>query len=124
MNVSNEKIYQDIEKEINRARKLFPKNLDLYAALGEEFGEVSKALIQHKHEHKKEVTHEDIYEELIQTAVMCIRLASEGDPNFPYDPESGSKGREWNQYIINPYEEKDSKWKIALIQKMKQLFLN
>lgn len=34
----------------------------------------------------------------IQAAVMAIRVATEGDPSFPYHPESGYRRRKWEGY--------------------------
>ena len=104
MSVSNHNVMCDITAELNRARGQFPGNEDMSHALIEEVGELSQALIQHKHEPGKGKTHEDIYKEAIQVAVMAIRVASEGDPNFPYHPESGYRGRAWPGYVPNPQD--------------------
>jgi hypothetical protein len=96
--VSNYNVLADIEAELNRARSKFPSNEDILPALMEEVGELAQALIQHKHEPHKNKTHVDIYNEAIQTAVMAIRIASEGDPNFPYHPKSGYRGPNWEGY--------------------------
>jgi len=81
----------DLENEIYKARTKFPENEDLYYALGEEFGELGEALIQHKHDNVKGKTDGDIYKEAIQTACVAIRIATEGDKHFPYDPPTGYK---------------------------------
>jgi hypothetical protein len=100
VNVSNQDIFADIGAELGRARSKFPSNEDQLVALGEEFGELSKALLQQKHEPDKGVTQEDIYAEAVQVAAMAIRVASEGDSSFPhYDPESGYRGCAWAGYL-------------------------
>jgi len=98
--VSNYNIIADIEAELTRARAKFPDNTDVLPALTEEVGELNQALIQHKHEPCKQKTHEHIYQEAVQVAVMAIRVATEGDPNFPYHPESGYRGKNWKGYQI------------------------
>lgn len=95
---------RDIKVELKKAREKFPLSTDSLPALMEEVGELSQSLLQHKHEPNKGQTHENIYAEAIQVAVMAIRIATEGDRNFPYHPESGSKGRDWDQYAPNPGE--------------------
>ena len=70
-----------IDTEIAAARKKFPAGDLLHAAMVEELGEATQALLdQH---HGKPVASRDIYYELIQTAAMVVRLAQEGDPQFP-----------------------------------------
>ena len=96
--VSNCNVWADIEAELNRARSKFPNSVDCLPALTEELGELSQAMLQQKHEPEKGKTHEDIYAEAVQTAVMAIRVATEGDPNFKYHPESGYRGKEWEGY--------------------------
>lgn len=74
--------------EIKRAREKFPSNEDLLPALTEEVGELSQALIQQKHEPIKGIKNCDVFDEAIQTACVAIRIATEGEPNFPlYKPK-------------------------------------
>jgi hypothetical protein len=96
--VNNHNVFCDIENELKNARLLFPDNVDVLPALTEEVGELNQAIIQQKHQPKKNKTHENIYQEAIQVAVMAIRVATEGDPNFPYHPESGYRGKNWDGY--------------------------
>lgn len=97
--ISNLNIFAEIDAELTKAREKFPNNRHMAHALIEEAGEVSQALIQQDLEPKKNKTHEDIFKECIQTAVMAIRLATEGDSTFPkYDPESGYLGKNWEGY--------------------------
>ena len=90
--IANYHILGDVEAELNKARGAFPDPVDSLPALVEEVGELSQALLQHKHQPLKNITHRDIYNEAIQVAVMAIRVASEGDPNFTYEPVKGYKG--------------------------------
>lgn len=84
--VSNETIVDDILDELANARNKFSSNEDVLPALTEEVGELNQSILELKHEPQKGKTHADVYKEAIQVAVMAIRVASEGDPNFTYDP--------------------------------------
>lgn len=87
--VSVKSIITDIMEELAQARRKFPSNEDVLPALTEEVGELNRAMLQQKHEPAKGRTHRDIYNEAKQTAVMAIRVMTEGDPNFPYHPATG-----------------------------------
>lgn len=66
------KILNDINDERNRQDILHPQNLNLdkrYVTLGEEFGEVGTALLNDDKE--------NLYEELIQVAAVCVRMAEQ-----------------------------------------------
>lgn len=77
----------DTKLEAVGARAKF-SNIDLAHAMTEEFGEIIKALLDQKQ--KKKVISEEIYKECVQAAAMAMRLATEGDPNFPdYVPPKG-----------------------------------
>ena len=80
----------DMKSETINARSKF-SNVDLALALTEEFGEIIKALLDQKQ--KKRGTSSDIYNECVQAAAMAMRLATEGDPNFPdyVPPQSGKE---------------------------------
>lgn len=71
-------IHDRITAELARAVKKFPTwptdPLHALAVLGEEFGELTKVMLQHTYEQHKGVTLQDIEEEAIQTAAMAIRL--------------------------------------------------
>ena len=83
-----------IDYEIARERKKFPQSNLLHAALVEELGEATQALLNQYHGDK--TPSRDIYKELIQTAAMVIRLAQEGDPQFPlFQPAPGITRRNW-----------------------------
>lgn len=74
-----EKIIDDVLSELQRATVKFPTwptdPLHALAVLGEEYGELTKAMLQHTYEPHKGVTRQGIREEAIQTAAMALRLA-------------------------------------------------
>lgn len=65
--------------EIDFARRKFSSNWALLAALGEELGELSEALVEGKPAHQ-------VFHEAIQVAAVAIRVATEGDAQFSYAP--------------------------------------
>lgn len=72
-----------IENELKRARTKFPSNAHLLAALTEETGEVAKALLENQPR--------NTVKEAIQTAVVAIRIAEEGDSDFPKNPSQSAQ---------------------------------
>lgn len=72
-------VEQLVQAELARAVEKFPTwptdPLHALAVLGEEFGELTKAMLQHTYEPHKGVTAQDIRDEAIQTAAMALRLA-------------------------------------------------
>lgn len=98
-------VEQLVQAELARAVAKFPTwptdPLHALAVLGEEFGELTKAMLQHTYEPHKGVTAQDIHDEAIQTAAMALRLAmslpcyqyrkapqhSQGGDNLPDDYE-------------------------------------
>jgi NTP pyrophosphatase (non-canonical NTP hydrolase) len=98
-------VEQLVQAELAHAVAKFPTwptdPLHALAVLGEEFGELTKAMLQHTYEPHKGVTAEDIRDEAIQTAAMALRLAmslpcyqyrrapqhSQGADNLPDDYE-------------------------------------
>jgi hypothetical protein len=66
--------------EIQAAREKFPETEHLHAAFQEETGEVAKALFEIE---RGEETYEGYLAECVQAAAMAMRLATEGDPDFP-----------------------------------------
>ncbi len=70
-----------LRAELDFAREYFPSSQYLLAALVEEVGELSQALIDHA---RGDQTQEKVFEEAIQVAAMAIRVAMEGDLSFPY----------------------------------------
>lgn len=98
-------VEQLVQAELARAVAKFPTwptdPLHALAVLGEEFGELTKAMLQHTYEPHKGVTAQDIRDEAIQTAAMALRLAmslpcyqyrkaqqhNQGSDNLPDDYE-------------------------------------
>jgi NTP pyrophosphatase (non-canonical NTP hydrolase) len=71
-------IVAEIRAELELATQKFPKwptdPLHALAILGEEFGELNKAMLQLTYESHKS-SHEQVFNEAIQTAAMAVRLA-------------------------------------------------
>jgi NTP pyrophosphatase (non-canonical NTP hydrolase) len=71
-------IIEEVMAELRRATVKYPTwpsdPLHALAVLGEEFGELTKAMLQMTYEPEK-ATVEEVREEAIQTAAMAIRLA-------------------------------------------------
>ena len=65
--------------ELQSARSKFPRNQHMLAALVEEVGELSKALLESS-------PNEEVLSEAIQVATMAIRIATEGDASMQYNP--------------------------------------
>lgn len=80
--VNFERVVYCIQTELRFARQKFPGNKLMLAALVEEVGELSKALIDHS---RGKDTASHVFEEAVQVAAMAIRLAQEGDSEFPYE---------------------------------------
>lgn len=82
-------IEQEVQAELARAVAKFPTwptdPLHALAVLGEEFGELTKAMLQFTYEPHKKVTRADIRAEAIQTAAMALRLAM-SLPVYDYAP--------------------------------------
>lgn len=82
-------IEQQVQAELARAVAKFPTwptdPLHALAVLGEEFGELTKAMLQFTYEPNKKVTRMDIRAEAIQTAAMALRLAM-SLPLYDYKP--------------------------------------
>ena len=95
--------FDEILKEVQRATVKFPTwptdPLHALAVLGEEFGELTKAMLQHTYEPEKS-TLEDVHEEAIQTAAMALRLVKSLNV-YEY-----RKGFQHVQAILNREQEK------------------
>ena len=76
---SQAQVLKDVSEELSRATAKFPTwptdPFHALAVLGEEFGELTKAVLQHTYEPNKNVTQVDIRIEAIQTAAMALRWA-------------------------------------------------
>lgn len=75
--------HQRVAAELKAAIEKFPKWAnDMYHALaviGEEYGELQKAVVQYNYEPEKKVTIEDIRSEAIQTICMLHRFLNSLD---------------------------------------------
>lgn len=84
-------VQDQVFAELARATSKFPTwptdPLHALAVLGEEFGELTKAMLQHTYEPHKGVTPQDIRDEAIQTAAMALRLAMSLD-RYEYTPQA------------------------------------
>lgn len=84
-----DEVIAQVRAELDRATRKFPTwptdPLHALAVLGEEFGELTKAMLQFTYEPHKNVTRMDIRSEAIQTAAMALRLAM-SLPVYDYAP--------------------------------------
>ena len=71
----NEATLCDLAEELCAARKKFPGNALLLAALAEEVGELARALLQRQGK-------ERVQREALQVACVAIRIFEEGDATF------------------------------------------
>src|SRR5690348_16065697 len=75
---TNMQVLDEVKAELERATMKFPTwptdPLHALAVLGEEYGELNKAMLQLTYEPHKS-TAEDVRTEAIQTAAMALRLA-------------------------------------------------
>jgi NTP pyrophosphatase (non-canonical NTP hydrolase) len=71
-------VLDDIANEVVAATNKFPTWPDdpfhALAVIGEEFGELSKAIVQYTYEPEKRVTIGDVREEAVQLAAMAVRF--------------------------------------------------
>lgn len=85
---------EQVLAELDRAKAKFPTwptdPLHALAVLGEEFGELTKAMLQFTYEPHKKVTRQDIREEAVQTAAMALRLV-ESLSLYDYAPSKQHK---------------------------------
>ena len=75
----------DVADEIGRAIEKFPDNEHQLTAMNEEVGELNQAILENHH---GDVPAKEVYEEAIQVAAMAIRVATEGDHSFNYEPHT------------------------------------
>ena len=76
-------LIEEVLAEVRRARDKFPQwpNDPLHAAaiVAEECGELQRAVLTHMYEPWKLSTPEDVRDEAIQTAAMCLRFLTSFD---------------------------------------------
>lgn len=92
--------------ELERAKAKFPTwptdPLHALAVLGEEFGELTKSMLQFTYEPHKKVTRQDIRSEAIQTAAMALRLV-ESLSLYDYAPSAQHRQTERDE-LPDDYE--------------------
>ena len=71
-----------IRGELAAARTKFPGSTHQLVALGEEFGELCQAMMEHDVDGSQSTVM--VLREAVQVAAMAIRVATEGDENFAY----------------------------------------
>ncbi len=71
-----------IRDELVAARAAFPGDVHRLTALGEEHGELCKALMEH--DNALGTSPQQVLREAVQVAAMAIRVAVEGDADFLY----------------------------------------
>lgn len=76
-------VYIMIRDEVKAARGAFPKTTHMLAALVEEVGELSQAMMEHDRAQGTSV--QEVLREAVQVACMAVRIAVEGDDNFLYE---------------------------------------
>lgn len=79
-------VIRDVREELELIQKWYPSNEHNLAALMEEVGELSNALLE---QHRGNKNHADVYKEAIQVAAVAITIAMRGDSAFSYDPSIG-----------------------------------
>lgn len=86
---TNNEIYSLIDEELLKSREKFPTwpddPLHAVAVLGEEFGELTKSILEFVYEDKS--TMSDIREEAIQTAAMAVRFLASLE-EYDYSPST------------------------------------
>lgn len=95
--VNNYNFQCDLEGEVSRARSKFPETAMMFAALVEEVGELAQALL---HARLGKGTSAEVYAEAVQVACMAMRVATEGDADYPqYEPDDGYRAFNPNKAV-------------------------
>lgn len=81
-NTADGEVIKMIYGELRAARASFPETTHMLVALGEEYGELCQAMIDHDRSQAKSTN--EVLREAVQVATMAIRVATEGDDNFLY----------------------------------------
>jgi len=97
-------VMKEVQAEMARATAKFPTwptdPLHALAVLGEEFGELTKDMLQLCYEPHK-TSRENVRKEAIQTATMALRLAMSLDT---YDYKRGPQHRQGGADLPDDYE--------------------
>ena len=72
-----------IRGELQQHRSANPNTHYLMASLVESVGELMKTLVEQQVNNK---TAAEVFHESIKVATIAIRMGTEGDPDFPYEP--------------------------------------
>ncbi|KAB0665635.1 hypothetical protein F6V25_07895 [Oryzomonas japonica] len=86
VSAAHRKFLTDVAEEIQAARKKFPDNGHLLAALVEEVGELATAYLENEGTSR-------VWDEAKQVACVAARIATEGDSDFfPASPSPRARG--------------------------------
>jgi len=79
----DDQFVEDVLVELQRARRKFPSSILVLAALMEEVGELSQAMLKRR---AGKDTDAHVRQEAVQVAAMALRCAVDGDPSFDAVP--------------------------------------
>jgi len=77
------KMLRAVRGELSQHREAFPNTHYLMAGLVEAVGDLMKALIQQQVGNKQPA---EVFHESVKVSAIAIRMGTEGDPDFPYEP--------------------------------------
>ncbi len=77
------KMIRAIRGELGQHRDAFPNTHYLMAGLVESVGDLMKALIQQQVGNRQP---SEVFHEAVKVAAIAVRMGTEGDPDFPYEP--------------------------------------
>ncbi len=77
------KMLRAVRGEMGQHREAFPNTHYLMAGLVEAVGDLMKSLIQQQVGNKQPA---EVYHESIKVAAIAVRMGTEGDSDFPYEP--------------------------------------
>jgi len=77
------KMIRAIRGEIGQHREAFPNTHYLMAGLVEATGDLMKSLIQQQIGNRQPA---EVFHEAVKVAALAVRMGTEGDPDFPYEP--------------------------------------
>ena len=77
------KMIRAVRGELTQHREAFPNTHYLMAGLVEATGDLMKALIQQQIGNRQPA---EVFHEAVKVAALAVRMGTEGDPDFPYEP--------------------------------------
>jgi len=80
------KMIRVVRAELDAAREESPGTRHMTVALMEKVGELAQVLL--KHNLGQNITAAEVFQEAVQVAAMAIRIGTEGDESFTYEPFS------------------------------------